>query len=203
MHQFWRIDELVRVVASDLEKRCGASASALALACCSKQLSDIVLDSIWEALEGLGRLMRCLPQESWEIRDDEFVRSSRAGSYFGRSLTINRFSYVPPPLRSGSVSRATLVGCAPFASRKKRGFHQRRFAYYLCRPNLWVTTSFLISVPSDGTPARGSCYPPSSTHSWLSSTLNSPTMAHMLPSRDYFHDSHRSPYPLDARIYVK
>ena len=114
MHQFWQIDELVRMLASNLKKRCGASASALALACCSKQLSDIVLDSLWEELEGLGRLMKCLPSETWEIRDDGFVRMTWVYSHLSGSSLVNRFSYVVPPLRNGSDSRVILVGSTGF-----------------------------------------------------------------------------------------
>lgn len=74
MHRFWQIDELVRLVASELEKGCGASASAVALACCSKRLSDSVLDPLWEELIGLSRLVKCLPPDTWETRDGKLVR---------------------------------------------------------------------------------------------------------------------------------
>ena len=74
MHRFWEIDEMVRMVASDLENHYEASASTLALACCSKRLSDIVLDILWEWLEGLSWLMRCLPRKTWETRNGNFVR---------------------------------------------------------------------------------------------------------------------------------
>ena len=75
MHRFWEIEEMVRLLASDLGIRCKASASAVALACCSKRLSDIVLDPLWEEIEGLSRLTRCLPPQTWEVRSDEFVRT--------------------------------------------------------------------------------------------------------------------------------
>ena len=70
---------MVRLLAKDLEKRCGASASAVALACCSRQLADIVLDSVWEEVRGLVRLMQCLSPDTWEIRDCEFVSIARPG----------------------------------------------------------------------------------------------------------------------------
>ena len=68
---------MVRLLATDLEKQC--EASAVALACCSKRLADIALDSVWEEVRGLRRLMRCLPPDTWEIRRREFVRTSRYG----------------------------------------------------------------------------------------------------------------------------
>ena len=72
MHRFWEINEMVRLLATILNKQYEASASAVALACCSKRLEDIVLDSVWEKLIGLEHLMRCLPTDTWEIHDDEF-----------------------------------------------------------------------------------------------------------------------------------
>jgi len=77
MHHFWEIDELVRGLAADLKRR-NAFASAIALACCSKRLGDNVLDSVWEQLNGLGQLMRCLPPDTWELRDQTGVFVSTA-----------------------------------------------------------------------------------------------------------------------------
>jgi len=79
MHHFWEIHELVRILSKDLEERCGASASAIALACCSKRLADVVLDQLWEHLTGLVWLMRCLPRDTWESRNGEFVITTRSG----------------------------------------------------------------------------------------------------------------------------
>jgi len=80
MHRFWEIDELVRTLATDLKWR-NTYGSAIALACCSKRLGDIVLDSLWEHLNLLGRLMRCLPPETWEIRDQTFVSTADFGPF--------------------------------------------------------------------------------------------------------------------------
>lgn len=76
MHQFWETDKMIRLVTSDLKGRCRALASVVALACCSKRLSDIALDAVWEELEDQGQLMTCLPSDTWEIRNDEFVRTT-------------------------------------------------------------------------------------------------------------------------------
>lgn len=57
MRRFWEIDEMVRLLSADLKKRCAASASTVALARCSRRLGDVVLDSLWEELRGLTRLM--------------------------------------------------------------------------------------------------------------------------------------------------
>ena len=75
MHRFWEIDELVRTLATDLKQR-NASASAIALACCSERLGDIVLDPLWEQLDDLRRLMQCLPPDTWELREGTFVRTA-------------------------------------------------------------------------------------------------------------------------------
>jgi len=76
MHRFWETDDMVRLLTTDLEERCAASASAVALACCSKRLSDIVLDTLWEQLRGLCQLMRCFPPDAWEICNGKFVRTT-------------------------------------------------------------------------------------------------------------------------------
>lgn len=77
MHRLWEIEEMVRLLATHLEKQHGASASAVALACCSKRLTDAVLDSVWEELRGLDLLMKCFPPETWEIDPGgEFVSTS-------------------------------------------------------------------------------------------------------------------------------
>ena len=75
MHRFWEIDEMVRLVALILEQY-EASASTVALACCSRRLEDIVLDTLWERLTGLSWLMQCLPTDAWEIHDHEFVSTT-------------------------------------------------------------------------------------------------------------------------------
>ena len=80
MHRFWEIDEMVRPVAAHLGRQHGASASAVALACCSNRLADIVLDSLWEELRCLSRLMQYLPSDTWEIDNHEFVSTARLRS---------------------------------------------------------------------------------------------------------------------------
>ena len=80
MHRFWGIDELVRVLVVDLQQRCEASASAIALACCSKRLEGVVLDCVWGQLTGLSLLMQCLPPGTWERRGGEFVSGARSRS---------------------------------------------------------------------------------------------------------------------------
>ena len=182
MHRFWEIEEMVRLVASDLEERCNASATVLALACCSKRLSDIVLDSLWEEPDDLTRLMRCLPPETWEIHDEEFVRTWVHSHFWGTHLT-NRSSYVAPLSRNGSGSRAMLVGSARFTCiwMTNHRSHREHITYYLCRPRFWVLIFCQTSVPSVGASSRGTCYPSfgySSIRSWLRSRSISPTTAY-------------------------
>jgi len=135
MHRFWEIDELVRMLASDLKDRCDASASALALACCSKRLNDIVLDSLWEHLGDLYRLLSCLPPESWELTgDEEFVRTAFSClPTFGSSLA-NRFSCDALLLRNGPDSPVMLEGFGHFSRGDQQEFLWRRITSYLCRP---------------------------------------------------------------------
>ena len=86
MHRFWEIDEMVRLLATILEQQYEAFASAVALACCSRGLEDIVLDTLWEKLIGLNWLMQCLPADTWEIHDHEFV-SAACSSQLALGLT--------------------------------------------------------------------------------------------------------------------
>ena len=76
MHWFWEIDEMVCLLVTILKIRHRALASAIALACCSKRLADTVLEPLWEEIRGLHWLMRCLPPDTWEMRDREFVSST-------------------------------------------------------------------------------------------------------------------------------
>ena len=162
MHQFWEIYEMVRLLATILEKQCKASGSAVALACCSKRLGDIVLDSVWEELGDLGRLMRCLPPDTWEMRHGKFV-STTCSSLLALRAYLSSFSYVAPLTRNGSNSRAMLVGYArciwKVISWTDQGGYQRRFTYYICRPRLWVPILCQTSVPSIGISIHGTRYP--------------------------------------------
>ena len=89
MHRFWEIDEMVRLLATILKNQYTASASAVALACCSKRLEVIVLDPVWEELRGLDFLMRCLPPDTWKMQDREFVSTACSGPlvFWGLALT--------------------------------------------------------------------------------------------------------------------
>ena len=107
-HRLWGIDEVVRLIVTDLKR--GDNASAVALACCSRLLSDIVLDVLWQYLEDLCQLLMCLPPDTWEVHEDEFVSATCFTSSFLRSLMVDRFSYVVPQLRNGSDCRVTLAG---------------------------------------------------------------------------------------------
>ena len=98
MHQLWEIDEIVRAIVA----RLGRQKGAVALACSSKSLSDIVLDSLWERLMGLSRLLKCLPPDSWDLRDFDFVRATFAVLLtIGEAHDLTRCSYVAPPPKNG------------------------------------------------------------------------------------------------------
>ena len=166
---------MVRLLALDLKKRCKASASTLALACCSKKLSGVILDSLWEEFSNhLIWLLRCLPPETWEIHDDEFVSAIWVHSHSRGTHLINRFSYVAPLPKNGSDSRAMLVGSASFTRiappKDHQTSHRQRIIYYLCRLRFWVLIFCQTYVPSIGSHTRGTNCPSSGCSSiqvWL------------------------------------
>jgi hypothetical protein len=79
MHRFWETNEMVYQLADVLQEHYWAFASTVALACCSKQLGHIILDSLWEDCLGLSTLMKCLPPDTWEVRDNKFVGTTCSG----------------------------------------------------------------------------------------------------------------------------
>ena len=65
MHHCLRVDEILRLIASELVES-GWRHTALTLACCCKSLEDPVLDVLWGARgEGLVPLLRIFPEDVW------------------------------------------------------------------------------------------------------------------------------------------
>ena len=139
--------------------------SVAALACSSKLLVEAALDPLWERLEkGPRPLMRCLPQDTWEIRDSEFVSTTCCNPQL-LGLPLDRFSYAVLRRRNGADSRAMLAGFTllpiPWEIRRSRW---QRFRYYPCTLQLSTTICFRASVPSTGSWTRGR-FSPSSDYS--------------------------------------
>jgi len=64
MHTCLNVDEIIRLVASELVAS-KAKATAVALACCHKNFEEPVLDTLWETQERILPLLRSLPRDVW------------------------------------------------------------------------------------------------------------------------------------------
>ena len=65
MHACLNVDEIVRLITSELvELKPGAA--AVALACCCKNFEDPVLDVLWETQDRLFPLLKSLPADVWD-----------------------------------------------------------------------------------------------------------------------------------------
>ena len=70
MHPCLHVDEIVKLVASELVAS-KSKASAAALARCCRGFEDSVLDSIWEDPGWLTNLLRVFPKDVWDYREYE------------------------------------------------------------------------------------------------------------------------------------
>jgi len=73
MHQTLYVEELVRRIASNADDGSPGSASLLALACCCRALESPVMDVLWQRQKHLHIILRSLPADCWNIRNDEYV----------------------------------------------------------------------------------------------------------------------------------
>ena len=64
MHACLNVDEIVRLIASELVAS-GEKATAVALACCRKSFEDPVLDALWVKQNKLLPLLKSLPGDVW------------------------------------------------------------------------------------------------------------------------------------------
>lgn len=65
MHPCLCVDEIVRLLASQLVES-GRKSTVLALACCCKNLEDPMLDVLWETQDnGLFTLLRIFSEDIW------------------------------------------------------------------------------------------------------------------------------------------
>ena len=67
MHPCLRVDEIVRLVASELVEF-GGQGSSVTLACCCRSFEDPVLDAQWECQCDMLPLLGSLPGDVWNER---------------------------------------------------------------------------------------------------------------------------------------
>jgi len=67
MHNVFRLDDIIRLIADNIPY--GKLGSAVALACCSRSISAPTLDSLWRKQADLGTL---LVSTTWKVVNDEF-----------------------------------------------------------------------------------------------------------------------------------
>ena len=66
MHSCLGVGEILELVARELVAS-GAKRTAVSLACCCRNFEDPVLDQLWETQDRIIPLLKCLPQEVWEV----------------------------------------------------------------------------------------------------------------------------------------
>ena len=90
MHRCLCVDEIARLVIKDIIKL--EVLSAISLACTCRAFEAAVMEILWGSHQtNLVTLLRCLPNEVWEIR-----KSDLGGSYF---VWRKGVSQVPPNTR--------------------------------------------------------------------------------------------------------
>jgi hypothetical protein len=73
MHHMFELDEILRLIASELVNT-DCSGTALALACTRSSFSAPVLDTMWEEGQNdLTTLLKTFPPPVWAIADNKFV----------------------------------------------------------------------------------------------------------------------------------
>ena len=64
MHACLHVNEILRLIASEVVASKG-KATAVALACCCKSFEDPVLDALWETQDQLAVLLKTFPKDVW------------------------------------------------------------------------------------------------------------------------------------------
>jgi hypothetical protein len=109
MHACLSVDEIVRLIASELVAF-GGDATAVALACCCKNFEDPVLDALWVTQTLLGPLLEIFPGGIWEEDIPDYVSLSTI-PYLPRSTALpGRFSRESRTRRNGPASGYTPEG---------------------------------------------------------------------------------------------
>jgi hypothetical protein len=65
MHACLNVDEIVRLIASELVAS-GGDATIAALACCCKNFEDPALDALWATQQQLAPLLGVFPEGVWK-----------------------------------------------------------------------------------------------------------------------------------------
>lgn len=86
MHACFNVDEIVRLLACELVASRWKK-SAVALACCCKNLEDPVLDVLWEAHDQLHPLLKSFPGNIWDDEGGTFVSVSTALRFYLTKLS--------------------------------------------------------------------------------------------------------------------
>lgn len=68
MHRALRIQETLCVIAANLPRR--ADLVAMGVSC--RTFFDPAMDELWRDISSLAQLVKCLPQECWEILDTDY-----------------------------------------------------------------------------------------------------------------------------------
>ena len=108
MHACLNVDEIVRLIASELVSE--GKATTVALACCCKIFEDPALDALWETQDQILPLLRTLPEDVW---NDGGCTVSGTTTCVSLSLTFLFESLLRDSRRrsNGVVSGSTLEGC--------------------------------------------------------------------------------------------
>lgn len=94
MHRALFISEIANFICEPLDE---TTLAALARSC--KALHEPAVHSLWADLSNLVPLVKCFPDDSWTVEDNEIVRKSHtrlfAGTDSGYTILIGPTS--PPP----------------------------------------------------------------------------------------------------------
>ena len=89
MHPCLRVEEIVRLVASELVAS-KAEETSVALACCCKNFEDPVLDSLWEIQQRLLPLLKSFPGDVWKP-DGPTVSVCQQGDFLLLTSLVRKF----------------------------------------------------------------------------------------------------------------
>jgi hypothetical protein len=108
MHRALLVDDIVHAV---FQNATSSATDIIHFASTCSAVSSPALNILWRIQSSLGPLIMCLPQDTWEIREDNVVVSyvyHRVGHWltFYSTLLTNRYQ------RNGSVSDCMLPGYA-------------------------------------------------------------------------------------------
>jgi len=139
MHPCLRVDEIVRVIASELVLS-GGRGTSVALACCCKSLEDPVLDVLWETQTRLRPLLGSLPIDVWDEWGSP-VSVPTTDFYLSLNRLVQRLLRDSRQRWNGLVSGSTPEGCEVSWNAVVHPFYLRR-CFRFCNPALSVNPCF-------------------------------------------------------------